>query len=306
VVADRDAGRRDAVRLVAPWVETVADAADVLRDPGVDAIAVATPLATHHPLAKAALEAGKHVLVEKPLAASAALCEELIALAQQRGLTLMVDHTFVYTGAVRKIREYVESGGLGDVLYFDSVRINLGLFQPDSNVIWDLAPHDLSILDHVLGARPRWVSALGARHFGNVENLAYVTIGFDGELLAHCHFNWVAPVKVRRIIIGGTKKMLVYDDIEPTEKIRLYDSGVSVSPLDREGAYDLLVQYRTGDVLAPKLDATEALRRVVESFARACAGGAPPPTDGAAGVRVVRLVEAAQRSLAEGGARVAL
>src|SRR5262249_15160349 len=155
---------------------------------------------------------------EKPLAASAAQGEELVALARHRGLALMVDHTFVYTGAVRKIREYVDGGGLGEVLYFDSVRINLGLFQPDSNVIWDLAPHDLSILDYVLGARARWVSALGARHFGKVENLAYVTIGFDGELLAHCHFNWVAPVKVRRIIIGGTKKMLVYDDIEPTEK----------------------------------------------------------------------------------------
>jgi predicted dehydrogenase len=304
VVADRDGARRDAVQALSPWVATVADAAEVLRDPRVDAVAIATPLALHHPIAKAALEAGKHVLVEKPLAATSALAEELIGLAQHRGLTLMVDHTFVFTGAVRKIREYVEAGSLGDVLYFDSVRINLGLFQPDSNVIWDLAPHDLSILDFVLGARPRWVSALGARHFGTVENVAYVTVGFDSELLAHFHFNWVAPVKVRRIIIGGTKKMLVYDDIEPTEKIRLYDSGVSVSALDREGKYDLLVQYRTGDVLAPKLDSTEALRRVVESFARACRGGPPAVTDGAAGLRVVRLLEAAQRSLAEGGAKV--
>jgi predicted dehydrogenase len=306
VVVDRDEGRRAAVRTLYPWVTTTADVADVWRDPEIDAVAVVTPLGSHFALAKAALEAGKHVLVEKPLCASSAEGEALVALARAKGRVLMVDHTFVFTGAVRKIKEYVDAGTLGKVLYFDSVRVNLGLFQPDSNVIWDLAPHDLSILDFVLGRTPRWVSALGARHYGPNENLAYVTIGFDDEVLAHFHFNWVAPVKVRRIIVGGTQRMLVYDDMEPSEKIRLYDHGVTVNDLDREGAHNLLVSYRTGDVLAPKLDGTEALRRVVESFAGAIASGKPPITDGDAGLRVVRLIEAAQRSLREGSRMVQL
>ncbi len=306
-VADQDERRRAAVKQLYPWANTVRDAAELFADRSIDAVAIVTPMATHFPLAKAALEAGKHVLVEKPLAASAALARELTELAASRGLTLMVDHTFVFTGAVNKIKEYVQSGTLGRVLYFDSVRVNLGLFQPDSNVIWDLAPHDLSILDYVVGREPRWVSATGARHYGPNENLAYVTIGFDDEMMAHFHFNWIAPVKVRRILIGGTQRMLVYDDLEPSEKIKLYDHGVSVSsPPQGEGAYELLVSYRSGDVLAPKLDGTEALRRVVEEFAHAIRTGTPPRTDGAAGTRVVRLLEAAQTSLREAGKRVTL
>jgi predicted dehydrogenase len=307
VVADQDERRRAAVRQLYPWVRTVGNAAEVFADPTIDAVAIVTPLATHHPLATAALQAGKHVLVEKPLAASAAQARELTELAASRGLTLMVDHTFVFTGAVNKIKEYVASGTLGRVLYFDSVRVNLGLFQPDSNVIWDLAPHDLSILDYVLGREARWVAATGARHYGPNENLAYVTIGFDEEMMAHFHFNWIAPVKVRRILIGGTERMLVYDDLEPSEKVKLYDHGVSVSsPPVGEGAYELLVSYRSGDVLSPKLDGTEALRRVVEEFANAIRTGARPRTDGDAGTRVVRLLEAAQTSLRENGARVNL
>jgi predicted dehydrogenase len=315
-VVDRDEGRRAAVKALYPWVETSADVEAALSDPAVGAVAVVTPMAAHYGLAKAALEAGKHVLIEKPLTDSVARGEELIALARSRGRTLMVDHTFVFTGAVRKIKEYVDAGSLGRVLYFDSVRVNLGLFQPDSNVIWDLAPHDLSILDHVLGRTPRWVSATGARHYGPNENLAYMTVGFDDELIAHFHFNWVAPVKVRRIMIGGTQRMLVYDDMEPSEKIRLYDHGVQVQggvgigvgpgALGREDAHNLLVSYRTGDVLAPKLDGAEALRGVVAEFARACQTGAAPITDGAAGLRVVKLIEAAQRSLRDGSSRVAV
>ncbi len=311
-VVDRDESRRAAAQNLYPWLNVHADAAAVLAEPAIDAVAIATPMGAHHALARAALEAGKHVLIEKPLAGSVAHCQDLVALAKARGRILMVDHTFVFTGAVRKIKEYIDGGMLGRVLYFDSVRINLGLFQPDSNVIWDLAPHDLSILDHVLGRTPRWVSALGARHYGANENLAYMTVGFDDELLAHFHFNWVAPVKVRRIMIGGTQRMLVYDDTEPSEKIRLYDAGVTVqqppSPatLDREGAYNLLVQYRTGDVLAPKLDGTEALRRVVETFAHSIHTGTPPVTDGPAGLRVVKLLEAAQESLAHASAKVTL
>ena len=218
----------------------------------------------------------------------------------------MVDHTFVFTGAVQKLKEYVTGGVLGRVLYFDSVRINLGLFQKDSNVIWDLAPHDLSILDYVVGGTPRWVSALGAKHFGDEENLAYLTIGYDDETLAHVHVNWMSPVKVRRIQIAGDKKMVVYDDIEPTEKIRLYDHGVTFSSdkLDPEGKHNLLVSYRTGDVLAPKLDGTEALRKVVAEFARAIRTQTPPLTDGEAGARVVRIIEAAQRSLRAGSTKI--
>jgi predicted dehydrogenase len=308
-VADRDESRRGAARTLYPWLETHADADAVFADASIDAVAIATPTAAHHGLAKAALEAGKHVLIEKPLAASSALAEELVALAKARGRILMVDHTFVFTGAVRKIKDYIDDGTLGKVLYFDSVRVNLGLFQPDSNVIWDLAPHDLSILDFVLGRTPRWVSAVGARHYGANENLAYMTVGFDDELMAHFHFNWVAPMKVRRIMIGGTQRMLVYDDTEPSEKIRLYDSGVTVqnqTNLDREKAYNLLVQYRTGDVLAPRLDGTEALRRVVETFAHSIHTGKAPITDGPAGVRVVRLLEAAQESLRHDSAKFKL
>ena len=228
------------------------------------------------------------------------------ALAAARGLTLMVDHTFLYTGAVRKIREIIDAGQLGRVLYFDSVRINLGLFQPDFNVVWDLAPHDLSILDYVLGRQPRWVSAIGASHYDTHENLAFLTIGFDDELLAHIHVNWVAPVKTRRITIAGTERMLVYDDTQPAERVKLYESGVDVQHLDREITYRMNIQYRTGDVLSPKLDPREALRLVVEDFARSCQTGAAPTSSGATGTRVVRLLEAAQRSLQGRGARIEL
>jgi predicted dehydrogenase len=306
-VADRDAGRRKAVGALYPWARTCGDAEEILRDPAIDAVAIATPLFTHHPLAKAALEAGKHVLVEKPLASSVAECEELVALAAARGLVLMVDHTFVFTGAVRKIREVVESGALGRILYFDSVRINLGLFQPDFNVLWDLAPHDLSILDFALGGTPRWVQAVGARHYeGQHENLAYLTIGFDGGLLGHVHVNWVAPVKTRLTTIAGTDRMLVYDDANPVERVKIYESGVDLRELDTELAHRMMVQYRTGDVLVPKLDPTEALRRVVDELAAAVRERRAPLTDGAAGLRVVRVLEAAQRSIAEHGARVTL
>jgi len=305
-VADANPARLDAARAQLPWVEKFhGDAAALFADPAVEAVAIATPLFTHHPLARAALAAGKHVLVEKPLAASAAECEELIAVAREHGRALMVDHTFLYTGAVRKVRELIEQGKLGRVLYFDSVRINLGLFQPDFNVVWDLAPHDLSIIDYALGApAARWVSAIGASHFGTHENLAYLTIGYDGDLLAHVHVNWVAPVKTRRITIAGTDRMLVYDDTEPAERVKLYESGVDVAHMDSETRYRLNVQYRTGDVLVPKLDPREALRLVVEDFARACRTGQAPVSDAGLGLRVVRLLEAAQRSIERGGERV--
>ncbi len=305
-VADKDASRREAVSRMYPWIETTESAEDLFRNDELDAIVLATPLFTHHPLAKAALEAGKHVLVEKPLASSVAECEELQAIAKERGLQIMVDHTFVFTGAVRKVREIVEEGRLGRVLYFDSVRINLGLFQPDFNVIWDLAPHDISIIDYVLRQEPRWVSALGVSHFGTHENLAYLTIGFDDGLLAHVHCNWVAPVKTRRITIAGTERMLVYDDTLPAERVKLFESGVDVEHLDKEDAYQLNFQYRTGDILTPKLDTREALARVAADFVHSCRTGEPSVSDGEAGTRVVRILEAAQQSLTKQGERVSL
>jgi predicted dehydrogenase len=274
-------------------------------------VVIATPLFTHHALAKAALEAGKHVLVEKPLAPSVAQAQELAALAEAAGRVLMVDHTFVYTAAVRKIADLIAGGELGRVLYLDSVRINLGLFQPDYNVIWDLAPHDLTIIDHVLsqavGAQARWISAIGVSHYGRLENLAYLTIGFDDPgLLAHIHVNWVAPVKTRRVIIAGSKKMLVWDDTSPVEPVKIYESSVDVKAIDKESAYALNVQYRSGDVVSPKLDGKEALAVMAQAFAAECLDGVPSGSGASVGVRIVRMLEAAQRSLEQQGARVPL
>src|SRR5579862_2628477 len=211
-----------------------------------DAVILATPVSTHYPLGKKILEHDKHVLIEKPLAAKASECEDLINIAQKRGLVLMVDHTFIYTGAVRKINDFISQGKIGDVYYFDSIRINLGLFQHDVNVLWDLAPHDISIMDYVLKRKPTAVSAVGVHHINGIEDVAYLTVHFDEGLIAHFHVNWLAPVKIRRIIIGGSKQMVVYDDMQPSEKVRVYDKGVEVTT--REGIYSTLVQYRTGDM----------------------------------------------------------
>jgi predicted dehydrogenase len=284
------------------------DHEDLLRDPNIDAVVIATPVCTHYPIAKAALEHGKHVLVEKPLADSSEHALDLVETAKRARRVLMVDHTFIYTSAVRKIRELADAGDLGEILYFDSVRVNLGLFQKDINVIWDLAPHDLSIMDYVLQREPLAISAIGASHAGNhLANMAYLTIRFPGNLLAHFHVNWLAPVKIRLTLIGGSKKMVVYDDMEPSEKVRVYDKGIVVngngSP---EKRYQALVGYRAGDVLIPKIDTTEALQSVAQEFASAISQGRQPLTDGMAGYRVVRLLEAAQQSLDSGGREVAL
>jgi predicted dehydrogenase len=309
-IADAAAPRRQLAQTAYPHIRTVDDAAALIADPDVDAVAIATPIFTHYELAKRALEAGKHVLVEKPLVPSVAQAEELAALAASAKRVLMVDHTFVYTGAVRKIRDLVQSGELGRVLYFDSVRINLGLFQPDFNVIWDLAPHDLTIMDFVvsqtLGVQAKWVSAIGVSPYGRHENLAYVTVGFEDQLLAHVHVNWVAPVKTRRTIIAGTKKMVVWDDTSPVEPVKVYESSVDVQHIDKDTAYALNVQYRSGDVHSPKLDGREALAAMTQTFAAACLDGAASPSDATVGVRIVRMLEAAQRSLEQQGARIAL
>lgn len=306
-ICDLDRARLAAIGRRYPGVRTTSDYQELLRDPQLDAVVIATPAATHFPMAWEALLAGKHVLIEKPLTACVREAEELIALAARNGLTLMVDHTFVYTGAVRKIKEIVTGGGLGDLLYFDSNRINLGLFQRDINVVWDLAPHDLSIMDFIIERQPESLTAIGSCHIEKgIENIAYVLLRFPDEFIAHFHFNWLSPVKIRRILIAGTRKMILYDDIEPTEKVRVYDKGITSTRDngDKEADYQTLVSYRTGDVWAPKLDSTEALRYVCDEFLDSIQQQRPPLTDGAAGLRVVRLLEAAQQSIKQGGRQI--
>jgi predicted dehydrogenase len=299
---DADPARQQAALRRLPAAVGVASYDELLA--GCEAVALATPLSTHHALGLRALEAGRHLMVEKPLAPSVAEAAELVAAARSRGLTLLVDHTFLYTGAVRKLRELAQAGEFGDWLYFDSVRVNLGLFQHDTDVIWDLAPHDLSILDHLVGAEPVAVQAIGARHYYGHADMAYLSVFYPGELLAHVHVNWISPVKVRRILLGGTRKMAVYDDMEPSEKVKIYDTGVELR--DPEQIWSTLVDYRTGDVLAPKLAGGEALAAMARDFVESVGAGRDPLCPGEAGLRVVRLLEAASRSLAAGGTRIEL
>jgi predicted dehydrogenase len=305
-VADLRPDRLEVVRSRYPGVQTTTSVDELIDDPQVDAVVIATPVGSHFALAERALRAGKHVLVEKPLTTSAVEAEQLIELAERRGLTLMVDHTFVYTGAVRKIRELIDLEGIGDCYYYDSVRVNLGLFQHDVSVIWDLAVHDVSIMDHVLRMEPVAVSATGVSHVpGQPENIAYITLFMPGSLIAHIHINWLAPVKVRRTLIGGSSKMIVYDDLEPSEKIKVYDKGISING-NTDKLHRLLIDYRSGDMWAPKLDATEALLTEARHFIECMTTGATPITDGHAGLRVVRILEAATRSLARRGEPVEL
>jgi predicted dehydrogenase len=278
---------------------------DLLSNPAVDAVAIATPVSTHYAIAKQALLAGKHVFVEKPFTASVVEAEELIEEAEKRRLTLIVDHTFVYTGAIRKIRELAMADRLGDILYYDSTRINLGLFQHDVDVIWDLAVHDLSIMDYILPVRPCAIAATGVSHTGGTENIAYITAFFEGSLIAHINVNWLSPVKVRRTLIGGSKQMVVYDDMEPSEKVKVYDRGITVNNAP-EAVYKMLVGYRTGDMWAPQLDMTEALRLEAQHFGDCIMTGKTPLTDGHAGLRVVAMLDAATRSMKNRGRLVEL
>ncbi len=295
-VSDLNDNRLAAVRSRYPTIKTATDYRDLLKDPSVDAILVATPVATHFPLALEALKAGKHVLVEKPIASTAAETSILIDEASKRELVLMVDHTFVYTSAVRKIDDLVKSGEMGDIYYYDSVRINLGLFQTDVNVIWDLAVHDLTIMDVVIPAKPLVVSATGISHVpGKPENIAYLTMYFDNNVIAHIHVNWLAPVKLRRTLISGSRRMIVYDDIEPSEKIKIYDRGITVS--DTETMYKYLIGYRTGDMHSPQLEVSEALKVEAAHFVDCIRNKKRPISDGEAGLRVVRILEAATQSL---------
>jgi predicted dehydrogenase len=300
-VSDLQPERRARAQRRHPGIEVTADYREVLADPRVDAVAIATPVSTHFDLAMQALKAGKHVWIEKPIAPTAEQAQRLVEEADSRGLTLFVDHTFAYTSAVRKIRELVVAGELGDVYYYDSVRVNLGLFQHDVNVIWDLAVHDLAIIDYVMPHPPRAVSATGMAHLpGEPENIAYMTLFFDSSVIAHLHVNWLAPVKVRRTLIGGSRKMIVYDDLEPSEKIKVYDKGVTVNG-STDKLYQALVGYRSGDMWAPQVEVSEALGVAARHFAHCIQHGERPLTDGRAGLRVVRALEAATRSLQQRG-----
>ena len=276
---------------------------DVLSDPTVDVVAIATPVHTHFALAKKALEAGKHVLVEKPMTTSPADAQELVDLAERKGLILMVDHTFVYTGAVRRIKQLIDNGELGNMYYYDSVRVNLGLIQHDVSVIWDLAAHDLAIMDHLIEQRPTAISAVSATHFpGGMADVAYLTVQFKNDLIAHFHVNWLSPVKVRQVLIGGDRRMVLYDDIESTEKVKVYDRGVRWNDDPLEARRETLVAYRLGDMFAPVLDQTEALRNECAHFIESIRNGTVPATDGHAGLRTVTMLAAAERSLLNGGA----
>ena len=303
-VSDLDTAKLAVVQRRYPAVKTTTDFRDLLNDPAIDAIAIATPVHTHFELALAALRAGKHVWLEKPMTEHSNQAQQLIDEAHKRNRVLLVDHTFIYTGAVAKMGEIIKSGDLGRVYYYDSIRVNLGLFQRDVCVVSDLAVHDFSILDYLLGEHPVAVTASGTNHFpGTPENLAYVTLFYDSGTIAHANVSWLAPVKVRQILVGGSKKMIIYNDLEPSEKIKVYDKGVSFTD-DPQKIQEMRVGYRTGDMWAPKLAVTEALSVEGEHFVDCIVNNKVPKTDGQLGLRVVELIEAAIRSMKHRGETV--
>lgn len=305
-VCDARAERRALVAKRYPGVKTFEDWQELVKDPGIDVVAISTPVSTHFEMADAALRAGKHVLVEKPMSMNVEECARLIDEAARRKLVLMVDHTFVYTSAVRKMHDLVADGSLGDIYYYDSVRINLGLFQHDVNVLWDLAVHDLAIMDFVLPERPIAVSATGISHVpGGPENIGYMTMFFESTLMAHIHVNWLAPVKLRSTLLGGSRKMVVYDDLEPSEKIKVYDRGITVNS-NPDKVYQLMVGYRSGDMWSPQLDTAEALGVEIRHLVDCIEHGKRPMTDGEAGMEVVRILENGTKSMREHGRPVEL
>lgn len=282
-----------------PTIRTTTNALELIAHLGVDAVVIATPVASHYDLAVRALTHKKHVFIEKPLCDSAQKAQHLVNIAKENNLALLVDHTFLYTGAIQKIKELMDSDQIGNLYYYDSVRVNLGLFQSDVNVLWDLAVHDLSIMDHLIAEKPTRVMAVGTRHFQDQPiDMAYLTLGFESTLMAHVHVNWLSPVKIRRTLIGGSQKMVLYDDLEPSEKIRLYDKGVDEVPREDTESVKKMLQYRrTGDMIAPKLSVIEALDTETQHFIRCVRGLEKPLSDGASGVRVVKILEAANASL---------
>lgn len=302
-VSDSRQERLDLVKKQYPYTIPVMNPADILNDPEIDAVAIATPVFTHFNLAKKALLNGKHVLLEKPMTATSKEAEELINLAEQKKLILMVDHTFLYTGSVQKIKTLMGENCIGNVKYLDSTRINLGLFQPDINVLWDLAPHDISILSYIHDEKPYSLNATGVSHTNNgLENIAYLTVNFESGFMAHFNCSWTSPVKIRLMLIGGDKKMIVFNDLEPTEKIKVYDTGYEIK--NDEEKKKLLIDYRSGDIFIPKVPGTEALAMMVEDFAQAVLTGRIPIADYQSGLYVIKILEASTQSLKNKGAEV--
>lgn len=303
-IAEISANARARAQKAYPGIKVTGDTAEVIKSAEIDAVAVVSPVWTHYDLTKTALLNGKHVFVEKPFTSNAAQAQELIELAHQKNLKIMVDHTFLFTGAVRKIRQLINEDALGNLYYYDSTRVNLGLFQHDINVLWDLAPHDLSIMDHLLPGKPEAIVATGQGHLNGHEDVAYMTIYFPEKVIAHINVNWLSPVKVRTTLIGGEKRMLVWNDLEADEKLKVYDKGVHIT--NREGVYDLLVSYRSGDMWAPQLEQVEALRQELSYFVECINNDQEPFNNGCAGLRVVQMLEAASESLSKKGALVYL
>jgi len=303
-VCDKNPNALTRVKRNYPEIRTTSDINEIVRSTDIDIVTVITPVSTHFELAKTALENGKHVFVEKPFTATAAEAEQLIELADRKGLKLMVDHTFLFTSAVKRIRQIIEEDILGELYYYDSTRVNLGLFQHDVNVIWDLSPHDFSIMDYLIKERPQAIAASGKAHINSKEDIAYIMVYFQNNIIAHFNVNWLSPVKLRTTLIGGEKKMLVWNDIDADEKLKVYDRGVETT--SKEGIYDLLVNYRSGDMWAPKVDQSEALRQETEYFVDCIEKNETPFNDGQAGLRVVQMLEACDRSLRNNGRMVYL
>jgi predicted dehydrogenase len=300
--------RQDRLNVVSknyPNVNITVNPDDILLSKEIDAVVIATPVFTHFSLAKKALENGKHVLLEKPMTSTVKEAVELINLAKQKNLLLMVDHTFLYTGAVRKMKSLIEDGSIGDIRYFDSSRINLGLFQPDVNVLWDLAPHDISILNYLVNAKPYSVNATGISHTKNgIENIAYLTVNYTNDFIAHFSCSWTSPVKLRTVLVGGDKKMMVFNDLEPTEKIKIYDTGYDYKTDEEKNR--LLVDYRTGDIYIPKIVMKEALLEMAENFVSSALGKSQPVSTAQLGLEVIKILEAAQESIKNNGKEIIL
>ena len=297
--ADVSEKRLEMVRKKFPGVETTKDVDGIIKSKEIDLVAISTPISHHYTLAKKVLSEGKRLWVEKPFTSTSAQAQELIEISEKKNLPIFVDHTFLYTGAVRKMKELIVNDSIGDILYFDSVRINLGLFQSDVNVIWDLAPHDLSIMFYILDKKPIAVNANGIANYYTHENVAHISVYFNDNCFAHFHINWTSPVKIRKMIVGGSNKMLVFDDMENSEKIKVYDSGIEIK--EKEGIYDALVQYRIGDMSSPKVNQTEALALGVEEFINSIKENRQPLTNAYDGLNVVKILEAADKSIKHKG-----
>jgi predicted dehydrogenase len=301
-VCDKSQSALERVRQFQPSIQTTTDHREITRSSDIDAVAIVTPISTHYELAREALMNGKHIFVEKSFTASTIQAEKLIDLASNKNLKIMVDHTFLFTGAVRKIKEIIDSNVLGEIYYYDSTRVNLGLFQHDVNVIWDLVPHDFSIMDFLIDEKPVAISAAGKSHVNGLENIAYITVNFSNNIIAHFNVNWLSPVKVRTTLIGGKKKMLFWNDLNADEKIKVYDKGIEIK--NAQGIYNLLVSYRSGDMWAPKIENEEALRLEAEYFVDCVLNDSEPINDGNAGLRIVKMLEACNKSLKKKGNEV--